>query len=118
MWSNIVEDMREKLDNFDKRPHFMNNSFYLSSYVCPVCEMNMYKTVFPPGREYTIKTIDGEYNIKRVFVCPKDKKLFAPKHGYKLAANNGYKLKTDRNQFNRIIKDMTIRGSTKGRVDL
>lgn len=105
--------------NYLDAPDLISESFYISSYGCPKCNIPIYKTVFQPSEEFPINTIRGKVFIKRVFVCPNCRTYYAPHPGFRLSDNNGYYLECPdiiSYQYN-FIK-MNDLGSTKGRLDL
>ncbi|ANQ54693.1 hypothetical protein BG95_08985 [Thermosipho sp. 1063] len=69
---------------------YPTKNFYISSYVCPICGNQLFKTVF--HNDFEIETEDGKILIPRIFTCGKCQAFFAPKPGYRLSSNNGYYL--------------------------
>ncbi|SDK71419.1 hypothetical protein [Alkalibacterium thalassium] len=123
--SKLIEATEKIKDNLGD----VSNNFYVSSYVCPDCGSQMYKTVFPPGKEYRItvhkkdKTVTGnskkeiEFLIKRLFTCHQCKTLFTAKFN-SLSDGFVYESKTlsSSDYVKEIIKINKV-GTTEGRSD-
>lgn len=92
--------------------------FYVSSYGCPYCNKPLFKTVFPIGEEYPIKTTDGTIvEMKRVFTCMKcqtfmtaAKDLLSDGVVYELQERNNSRYKS-------LLNKMNSCGTTQGRPD-
>ncbi len=57
----------------------LGNNFYLSSYVCPVCNNKMHGVVYPVGMEFIIDTNEGKVQIARAYTCAKCCTFYTPR---------------------------------------
>lgn len=67
-WKPNFVDLYEDIPSLNAKPYLTSN-FYISSYICPTCKNNMYKTVFRIGGEPIIKTPTIPITMKRLFTC-------------------------------------------------
>ena len=99
-------------------PPTLNSVFYESSYACPKCGHAMYKTVFPIGGEYKITMSNGKTGyMKRVFTCP-DCHYFVTAALDRLSDGKVIEFScADSSEYNELLDDMDIHGTTQGRRD-
>jgi hypothetical protein len=109
---------RQKIDQtlYGRKEFGLLNEFYISSYACPDCGAAMYKTVFPVGREYPIRTSDGNVKMKRAFTCPDCNSFYTAAMDL-LSDGMVYSLTADPVTYKTILFDMDKRGTTQGRLD-
>lgn len=97
---------------------FLTDKFYISSYRCPICGRHMYKTVFPIGGEFPIRTTNGYISMKRIFTCKTCLRFFTPLPGRKLSCGQYYSLKVDtHDEYEFLLATFDEHGSTVGRPD-
>lgn len=116
-WNVVEVNIFSDVTN-DYNPYLIDN-FYNSSYICPNCKSKLDKTVFRPGEEYQIKTNVGNIHLKRVFTCRRCLSFFGPIPGYKLNEGEVFTIKYESsNLYNKTLSDMSLKGTTDGRVDI
>lgn len=114
IWKRRKITLRESLPG-NVNPYITTN-FYISSYVCPVCNKPMYKTVFPIGGEPPINVEGEPHFMKRLFTCPTCKDFYTPIEGCKLSIGAAYYL-SNKTDYNDLLYLYNICGSTQGRPD-
>jgi hypothetical protein len=114
-FKEVIVRNASDVEVFSANPPIIGN-FYVSSYACPYCGKAMYKTVFPVGEEYPIKTNRGNKCMKRVFTCLKCFKFLTAVDD-KLNSGRVYELAVTGSSYREILEDMNINGTTSGRPD-
>lgn len=110
---NILSDVTN-----DDNPYLIDN-FYNSSYICPNCKSRLDKTVFRQGEEYQVQTKSENIHLKRVFTCRRCLSFFGPIPGQRLNIGKIFTIKyQDVNLYNKILYDMSSKGTTDGRLDI
>ncbi len=112
-WGNLEEDT-----DIQQLPPLLTDKFYISSYRCPICGRHMYKTVFPIGGEFPIRTTDGYISMKRVFTCKTCLRFFTSLPERKLSCGQYYSLRMDTlNEYKMLLEAFDNHGTTVGRPD-
>lgn len=63
----------------ERKRNRLGNNFYLTSYVCPVCNDKMHGVVYPVGMEFVIDTNEGRVQIARAYTCGKCCNFYTPR---------------------------------------
>ena len=116
-WKSKKRNLEEDAD-IQQLPPLLTDKFYISSYRCPFCGRHMYKTVFPIGGEFPIRTADGYISMKRVFTCKTCLKFFTPLPEHKLSCGQYYSLKLKTlDEYKMLLETFDNHGTTDGRPD-
>ena len=116
-WSVKAISMSEYPPSMDVKPYLSKN-FYISSYLCPNCRKNMYKTVFPVGGEEFISVNGNKHMMKRVFTCLPCLSFYAPIEGHRLSDGSVYYLKCEYSEeYVPFLSHYDSVGTTQGRPD-
>ena len=116
-WKSKKRNLEEDVD-IQQLPPLLTDKFYISSYRCPFCGKHMYKTVFPIGGEFPIRTADGYISMKRVFTCKTCLKFFTPLPEHKLSCGQYYSLKLKTlDEYKMLLETFDNHGTTVGRPD-
>lgn len=70
----------------------LGNNFYLTGYLCPVCQNKMHGVVYPPGKEFIIDTDEGRVQIARAYTCGKCHQFYTPRPQYLLIDGDCYRM--------------------------
>lgn len=114
-WKQSFVDLYEDIPSLNAKPYLTSN-FYISSYICPTCKNNMYKTVFRIGGEPIIKTPTIPITMKRLFTCPNCKTFYTPLPGQKLSHGMVYRKKCS-SDYDTLLREYDYIGTTQGRPD-
>lgn len=116
-WEVKTISMSEYPPSMDVKPYLSKN-FYISSYLCPNCRKNMYKTVFPVGGEEYISVNGNKHMLKRVFTCLPCLSFYAPIEGHRLSDGSVYYLKCEYSEeYVPFLSHYDSVGTTQGRPD-
>ncbi|MDR2828234.1 MAG: hypothetical protein LBV51_02305 [Acholeplasmatales bacterium] len=119
-FQSMIKDEDDDAEKRRDKSLFKNlTNIYESTYSCPYCNEQLWKTVFPINKEYEIYTNDVEnkhVGIKRLFTCQKCFKLFTSENiltdEWIYECNIGNK-----DEYWNIIADINSKGQTHGRPD-
>ncbi|MGG1400180.1 hypothetical protein ABE288_20510 [Bacillus salipaludis] len=93
--------------------------WYPSAYSCNICQAELYKTVYPVGKEFQIKTAEeGIWHIKRAFTCPTCERIYAPKPGYRYTESYATYQAKNEPDYREKVTMMGVYGTTEGRQDI
>lgn len=93
--------------------------FYPGTPRCPICNTSMFKSVFPIGKEYRIKSQNGTFAIKRIFTCYKCQTFYAPVPGYRLSEQKLFERKIqDLNEYQAVLNHLDTLTTKVGRQDI
>lgn len=93
--------------------------WYPSAYRCDYCQDELYKTVYPVGKEFQIKTTEeGIWHIKRAFTCPTCEKIYAPMPGYRYTESYATYQAKNEPDYREKVTMMGVYGTTEGRQDI
>ena len=80
IWQQTFEEFPVRETSVKERNrNRLGNNFYLSSYVCPVCNNKMHGVVYPVGMEFVIDTNEGRVQIARAYTCAKCCSFYTPR---------------------------------------
>lgn len=117
-WQLETGYLNEDVTDVMNAPPYIAPNFYISSYICPSCHKNLYKTVFPIGKESPIKVNNRDVFMKRLFTCQRCLTFYTPVQGQKLSVGQYYALKlSDPGTYNALLKNYNEQGGTAGRSD-
>jgi hypothetical protein len=98
---------------------YLGPHWYPSAYRCNKCYDELYKTVFPIGREFQIKLPgEGTWHIKRAFTCPTCERIYAPKPGYRYTELYATYQAKNEQDYREKVTMMGVYGTTEGRQDI
>ncbi len=116
-WIVKTISMSENPPSLDVKPYLTNN-FYISSYLCPNCGRNLYKTVFRVGGEECISVSGNKHIMKRLFTCLPCLSFYAPIEGHRLSDGSVYYLKCEySDDYLPFLTHYDSIGTTQGRPD-
>lgn len=108
----------EEDGDIQQLPPLLTDKFYISSYRCPICGRHVYKTVFPIGGEFPIRTSNGYISMKRIFTCKTCLRFFTPLPGHKLSYGQYYFLRLETlDEYKMLLETYDEHGTTDGRPD-
>lgn len=108
----------EEDGDIQQLPPLLTDKFYISSYRCPICGRHVYKTVFPIGGEFPIRTTNGYISMKRIFTCKTCLRFFTPLPGHKLSYGQYYFLRLETlDEYKMLLETYDEHGTTDGRPD-
>ena len=80
IWQQTFEEFPVQETSVKERNHNrLGNNFYLTSYVCPVCNNKMHGVVYPVGMEFIIDTNEGRVQIARAYTCGRCCSFYTPR---------------------------------------
>lgn len=98
---------------------YLGPNWYPSAYNCYSCGDELFKTVFPVGREFQVYASgQGQWNIKRAFTCLSCEIIYAPKPGYRYTEEFIYYKAPSDIEYREKTMMMGINGTTEGRADI
>ena len=111
---NSIEEFPNTLSKFFCRGNIGCN-FYVTLYKCPCCKSNpLYKTSFPLGKEYKIKTSVGFIYMEEIFTCPNCCRIFTPLQDEDFEYGEVFTLKlSDEKEYIDYLLPLNIFGSLK-----
>lgn len=116
-WKSVWGELKEDAQIQQLSPT-ITDKFYVSSYRCPICGRHMYKTVFPIGSEFPIRTENGYISMKRIFTCKPCLTFFTPLPKNKLSCGQYYSLRLDTPaKYDLLLETYDNHGTIYGRPD-
>ena len=80
IWKHVYEDFgAEETTVKERNRNRLGNNFYLTSFLCPVCENKMHAVVYPVGNEFIIDTDEGQVRLARAYTCSKCCSFYTPR---------------------------------------
>ena len=80
IWKQTFEEFPvQETTARERNRNRLGNNFYLTSYVCPVCNHKMHGVVYPVDREFVIDTNEGRVQIARAYTCSKCCSFYTPR---------------------------------------
>ncbi|MGG1597830.1 hypothetical protein [Paenibacillus naphthalenovorans] len=122
-WENIYDGwIKNDIDGFYDSHYqiakYLGPYWYPSAYNCDECGGELFKTVFPVGREFKVKVKQEVWGLKRAFTCPVCSIIYGPKPGYRyteVKASNKY---LNRIEYIEAVRTMGIESTLTGRKDI
>lgn len=105
--------------NYNPADIFPTYHFYPGTPRCPICNKSMFKSIFPIGKEFSIKCKLESFSIKRIFTCHKCQTFYAPVPGYFLSERNLLECKIqDSSEYQAFLNMFDILTTKEGRDDV
>ena len=80
IWKHVYEDFGiEETTVKERNRNRLGNNFYLTSFLCPVCENKMHSVVYPVGKEFVIDTDEGQVRLARAYTCSRCCSFYTPR---------------------------------------
>lgn len=80
IWKHVYEDFGvEETTVKERNRNRLGNNFYLTSFVCPVCEKKIHSVVYPVGKEFVIDTDEGQVRLARAYTCSNCCSFYTPR---------------------------------------
>ena len=80
IWKHVYEDFGvEETTIKERNRNRLGNNFYLTSFLCPVCENKIHSVVYPVGKEFVIDTDEGQVRLARAYTCSRCCSFYTPR---------------------------------------
>ena len=80
IWKHVYEDFGvEETTVKERNRNRLGNNFYLTSFLCPVCENKIHSVVYPVGKEFVIDTDEGQVRLARAYTCSRCCSFYTPR---------------------------------------
>jgi transcription elongation factor Elf1 len=122
-WGQLYQEwLKDYVDGFYNAHYdiakYLGPYWYPSAYRCEECAGELFKTVFPVGREFMAKMRNETWAIKRAFTCHSCNIIYAPKPGYRYTEDKAICKFFNRDEYLHAIRTMGSESTTTGRNDI
>lgn len=80
IWKHVYKNFgTEETTVKERNRNRLGNNFYLTGFLCPVCESKMHGVVYPVGKEFIIDTEEGQVRLARAYTCSACCSFYTPR---------------------------------------